>query len=199
VTNTEVVTDLSASMSHWVESSDKMIKEVQSLITSEGSHLEECQAACDSTLGHLTKISSSLRSANLNPNDDESFHALSPEVEDSWFRLTTLIRSVRSKDGDDEDVNFLLRTRAIETQFDEAVADVPKLSLASAKAANLEKVSQCAINRDFASIDRLICSFLFSIEYFHKIQGGCNAQRPLIGIGKTFSKVKCQPVKSENN
>jgi dynactin 1 len=139
VTNTEVVTDLSASMSHWVESSDKMIKEVQSLITSEGSHLEECQAACDSTLGHLTKISSSLRSANLNPNDDESFHALSPEVEDSWFRLTTLIRSVRSKDGDDEDVNFLLRTRAIETQFDEAVADVPKLSLASAKAANLEK------------------------------------------------------------
>lgn len=50
-----------------------------------------------------------------------------------------LARTIRSKDGDEDDVNFLVRARTIENTLEDAVESVPELSLAKTKLSSLEK------------------------------------------------------------
>merc|ERR1712194_798645 len=63
----------------------------------------------------------------------------SAEFGDSWGGICAIVSGVRSVDGDAEDVNYLMRARAIENQLAEAVQNEPKLVIASAKIACLEK------------------------------------------------------------
>lgn len=50
-----------------------------------------------------------------------------------------LARTIRSKDGDEDDVNYLVRARTIENSLEDAVESVPELSLAKTKVSSLEK------------------------------------------------------------
>ena len=50
-----------------------------------------------------------------------------------------LARTIRSKDGDEDDINYLVRARTIENNLEDAVECVPELSLAKAKVSGLEK------------------------------------------------------------
>merc|ERR1712194_819723 len=63
----------------------------------------------------------------------------SAEFGDSWGGICAIVSGVRSVDGDAEDVNYLMRAGAIENQLAEAVQNEPKLTIASAKIASLEK------------------------------------------------------------
>ena len=101
--------------------------------------IKKCETAADDAMRLLAQFSSALRAANLN-SDDAVYHPLSPESKDSWEGISSLARAVRSVDGDADDVNYLLRARALERQLEDAVENGPKLSAADAKVASLEKV-----------------------------------------------------------
>ena len=81
-----------------------------------------------------------LRKADLGDHETGHYHQLSAEYGDSWGGVTDIIAQVRGVDGDSEDVNYLMRSRAIENQLTEAVNNEPKLVIADAKIASLEKV-----------------------------------------------------------
>lgn len=159
-----VVDELSKVAAEWKNKSAVVFSAIQGLLLSQGD-METCVQAADSALQNLSRLSSLLRFSNLAPNEDESFHALSPEATDVWEGVSSLSRSVRAVDGDEEDVNYLLRARAIEHQLGEAVEDVPKLSLANVKLASLEKVSlllrQMGVELANGSLTRCHFSFRF--------------------------------------
>jgi dynactin 1 len=129
----------------WRASSDDLLGNIYSMLISEqgltSEKLAACEAATDAVVQLVSQFASSLRSANLNATEDQKFHPFSPEIADVWDGVTSLARSIRSKDGDQDDVNYLLRARYIEHSLEEAIEKEPKLALANAKLASLEKVS----------------------------------------------------------
>jgi hypothetical protein len=88
----------------------------------------------------IRQLSALLRKSDLGENDSTTFHHLSPEFEDTWGGLTNVVAQVRAVDGDPEDINYLVRARAIEEKLTVAVENEPELEKANSKMANLEKV-----------------------------------------------------------
>jgi dynactin 1 len=150
----DLVKELSEAVKEWKDDSDKMIDSIKDLVMSHGD-MNICEMAIETTLKSQAKLSSELRVANLYQHEAETHHALSPEVVDPWYHIATLARSIRAVDGDNEDVNFMMRARAIETQLHEAVDNVPKLSMANNKLSSLEKVR---------TVNCLIVAFLLSLS-----------------------------------
>lgn len=120
--------------------SSLLLQSMKELILADGD-VKACEMSVDSALRSLTQLSAALRTANLNPNEDGSFHPLSPEADDVWDRLSNIVKTVREVDGDSEDINYLLRSRQIEHALTTAVENEPKLANAESKIAILEKVS----------------------------------------------------------
>jgi len=145
VKNTDMVSKLLVAVELVRTACDKLLEEVRSNfleggVTEEG--LKKCDEAADLTTKLMSQFSSTLRSLKLNSiEDSEYFHPLSPESNNSWDRVSRLAKRVRAIDGDEEDVNFAMRAAQIEQRLSEAVSNEPKLSLANAKVASLEKVS----------------------------------------------------------
>ena len=110
----------------------------QQSVTSEG--VDNISALLEEVLSMARKLAALLRRANLSEHDSINFHSLSPEVGDAWGGVTRIVAQVKSVDGDSEDVNYLMRARAIEHQLTVAVENEPKLVIANAKIASLEKV-----------------------------------------------------------
>ena len=101
--------------------------------------VDECSSILDEILSVIGQMSASLRKVELNESGESTFHCLSPEFGDSWGGVTEIVAQVRAVDGDPEDINYLLRARAIEQQLADAVANEPKLLIANTKIASLEK------------------------------------------------------------
>ncbi|KAL3821819.1 hypothetical protein ACHAXA_003321 [Cyclostephanos tholiformis] len=80
-----------------------------------------------------------VRKAELDRGDMKHHHFLSAEFGDSWQGVTTIVSQVRNMNGDPEDVNYLMRARAIENHLSEAVENEPRLVNANAKIVSLEK------------------------------------------------------------
>ena len=138
-----IVSSLSEAADIWRASSDDLLGNVYNMILSaEGLTPESigaCEAATDEVVRVVSHFATVLRSANLTDTDDNKFHPFSPEIADVWEGVTMLARAIRSKDGDEEDVNYLIRTRTIANNLEDAVESVPELSLAKAKMSSLEK------------------------------------------------------------
>ena len=96
-------------------------------------------ALLEKVLSAARQLAALLRKTDLGDNDTTNHHFLSAEFGDSWGGVTEIVSQVRSIDGDTEDVNYLMRARAIETQLTEAVENEPKLTNANAKILSLEK------------------------------------------------------------
>jgi dynactin 1 len=139
------VMDISAIADAWRAASDDLLGNVYNmLLSNEGltpDLLGACDASTDEVIRMVSQFASALRSANLHSTEDNKFHPFSPEVEDVWEGVTVLARSIRAADGDQDDVNYLLRAHYIENALEEAVEKEPKLALANAKVASLDKVS----------------------------------------------------------
>jgi hypothetical protein len=103
--------------------------------------LVKCEAVADAAMRELAKFSSALRAANLTVESGEGYHPFSPEAKDAWEGISSLARTMRSIDGDADDVNYLIRAAVLENQLTEGVESGPKLSLANTKIGSLEKVS----------------------------------------------------------
>ena len=140
VQNSNLVREIEEGVETWEKCSADMVDSVRSLLLSPDGEMQACSRCVDSTLKEMAKLLQTLRSAKLNPPDDESYHALSPEAHDPWERISMLVRSIRAIDGDHEDVNYLIRAREVERHLEQAIDNEPKLEQAEAKVSSLEKV-----------------------------------------------------------
>jgi len=104
-----------------------------------GQDVDKFAELLEKVLSSARLLAALLRKAELGDNDTANHHFLSAEFGDSWGGVTEVVSQVRSVDGDSEDVNYLMRARAIENQLSEAVENEPKLVIANAKIASLEK------------------------------------------------------------
>jgi dynactin 1 len=143
VQDDNIVADISGVADRWRAAADDVMNSVFTLMSSENgitaNQLAICESGTDEVLRLVSQFAALLRTANLNVTADHRFHPFSPEVADVWEGVTMLARSIRRKDGDDEDVNYLVRARAIEHRLEQAVEKEPKLALSNAKVASLEK------------------------------------------------------------
>mmetsp|Transcript_9832 Transcript_9832/g.20796 ORF Transcript_9832/g.20796 Transcript_9832/m.20796 type:complete len:1542 (-) Transcript_9832:119-4744(-) len=104
-----------------------------------GEDVDKFASPLEKVLSAARLLAALLRKAELGDHDTANHHYLSAEFGDSWGGVTEIVSQVRSVDGDSEDVNYLMRARAIENQLAEAVQNEPKLVIANAKIASLEK------------------------------------------------------------
>ena len=151
--------------------------------------LQSCEAATDEVVKLVSQFAAALRSANLHTTEDNKFHPFSPEVADVWEGVTQLARSIRSIDGDKDDVNYLLRAREIEHSLEDAVESQPKLALAESKVANLEKVS-IEYDADFRSMQftEAIVSHLCVQRVWHYVRKKLQCRTLACSSWKSFSQ-----------
>lgn len=144
VTNDKVIKELEGVAIDWRKASERTFESVQGLFAAQTqfkvADIESCINAANRILRSLAKLSSSLRAADLNTEGTDAQHPLSTEGRDPWSGVTSLAVSVRSIDGDMEDVNFLIRARILEQRFGDAIENEPKLAASTTKIASLEKV-----------------------------------------------------------
>jgi dynactin 1 len=107
--------------------------------------LTNISSLLEKVLTSVRLLAALVRKAELDQHDTKHHHYLSAEFGDSWLGVTEIVSQVRNVNGDPEDVNYLMRARAIENQLAEAVENEPKLAIADAKIAGLEKVSKLNI------------------------------------------------------
>eukprot|EP00533_Pseudo-nitzschia_delicatissima_P009329 CAMPEP_0116082544 /NCGR_PEP_ID=MMETSP0327-20121206/2787_1 /TAXON_ID=44447 /ORGANISM="Pseudo-nitzschia delicatissima, Strain B596" /LENGTH=1348 /DNA_ID=CAMNT_0003573353 /DNA_START=3974 /DNA_END=8020 /DNA_ORIENTATION=- len=138
-----IVASLSEAAEIWTVSADDLLGNIYNMLLSEDGLTPEsvgaCEAATDEVVRVVSHFATVLRSANLTDADDNKFHPFSPEIADVWEGVTMLARTIRAKDGDEDDINCLARARTIENSLEDAVESVPELSLAKTKVASLEK------------------------------------------------------------
>lgn len=143
VQDDNTVADISGVADRWRAAADDLMGNIFNMFASEEGitpdQLHSCEAAADEVVRLVSQFAAVLRTAHLNVTEDQRFHPFSPEVADVWESVTLLARSIRAKDGDSDDVNYLVRARAIEQSLERAVEREPKLALANAKVASLEK------------------------------------------------------------
>lgn len=166
---------LSAACADFLSESLALMEAVKELLISNGD-IAACNAAAGRTIRAIGKMASELRSKVSNLSEGETYHALSPEYDDHWGGISVLARSIRSIDGDSEDVNYLLRSKAIEHRLSDAVENEPKLQLASTKITNLESVSTVSLN-----ICRLFIIYLTNnsllIDVVRSFERTCHTER----------------------
>jgi len=102
-------------------------------------NVDACSSILDEILSLIGQLSALLRKVDLSASGQSTFHCLSPEFGDSWGGVTEIVAQVRAVDGDLEDINYLLRARAIEQQLADAITNEPKLLIATTKIASLDK------------------------------------------------------------
>ena len=144
VQDENVVMGISIVADSWRAASDDLLGNIYNMLLSEEGitpeYLEACIEATDEVVKLVSQFASALRSFNLHASDDNHFHPFSPEVADVWEGVTLLAQNIRSQDGDEDDINFLVRSRDIEHTLDDAIEKVPKLAMANTKITSLEKV-----------------------------------------------------------
>jgi hypothetical protein len=140
------LTDLAAT---WKAGSLALLETTKATFSAKSEFTQEevgkCESVAESTMRTLVQFTSALRAAGLDSEADGKYHPLSPESKDAWAGVSALARAMRSVDGDADDVNYLLRARALENQLMEAVENGPKLSLANTKVSTLEKVRMISL------------------------------------------------------
>lgn len=125
--------------------------------------VDQCSSLLEEVVTLVRQLSALLRKADLGDYDSTNFHELSPEFEDAWGGLTTAVAHMRAIDGDPEDINYLMRARAIEQQLTDAVENEPLLEKANAKISTLEKVSSaCHFCTAMSTYRTNLFLFLFS-------------------------------------
>ena len=185
---------LSTACSNFLSEAISLKEGVKDLLMSSGD-IEICKAASIRTLHLINKIATELRSKVTNISEGEAYHPLSPEHDDHWGGVTTLVRSIRSMDGDSEDVNFFLRAKAMEHRLSDAVDNEPKLQLATAKITGLESVRKLSLFSGFGEpLNVLFSNFHFVLVVVKSLKRTCNTERTTFRVRKAYRKIKFDTV-----
>ena len=189
-----IVSSLSEAAEIWRVSSDDLLGNVYNMLLSEEGlspdSVGACEAATDEVVRVVSHFATVLRSANLTDADDNKFHPFSPEIADVWEGVTMLARTIRAKDGDEDDINHLVRARTIENGLEDAVESVPELSLAKTKVSSLEK--SLALRSKEISMQNARLSDL------EKMLARSNAQPSSRLVGSQASSEEVKSLKQEN-
>jgi len=165
VQQTDEVSSLTSAADLLQNACDALITEVRkAMLEGEVVTLDElkaCDDVAEAAIKVMAQFSSALRSAKLNTEENGIHHPLSPEAVDAWIGLSRLTMQLRGVDGDDDDINFLVRARNIEHRLAEAINNEPKLQMANSKVASLEKV-RAELCLDFLKILHIISSLTLS-------------------------------------
>ena len=135
----EVDTEVMTSLTGWKEAAASLMDSIKSLFSSpqEANEkiIKDAESEADGTLRCVVKLSSAIRSAKIVAEEGKKAHSLSPEVDDPWKGVASVVRKVR----DEEDINYILRAHAVESKLSEAIDSESKLEVAKNKVARLEK------------------------------------------------------------
>ena len=139
----QVDTEVMTSLTEWKEAAASLMNSIKSLLSSPQEAAEEivkdAESKADGTLRCVVKLSSALRSAKIVAEEGKKAHSLSPEVDDPWKGVASVVRKVRIINGEEEDINYILRAHAVESKLSEAIDSESKLEVAKNKVARLEK------------------------------------------------------------
>ena len=139
----EVDTEVMTSLTGWKEAAASLMDSIKSLFSSpqEANEkiIKDAESKADDTLRCVVKLSSAIRSAKIVAEEGKKAHSLSPEVDDPWKGVASVVRKVRIINGDEEDINYILRAHAVESKLSEAIDSESKLEVAKNKVARLEK------------------------------------------------------------
>lgn len=143
VKNEKIVNEIEGVATEWMSASQVMLTNVKTLFASKTeinvTNVTVCEAAADVVIKALSQLSSSLRAADLNAEDEAVCHPFASEAKDPWNGIARLAQAVRAIDGDSDDVHFIVRAQSAEQRFTEAIENIPKLTIANNKIATLEK------------------------------------------------------------
>ena len=143
VMNERTVKEIEQVADEWKTASLQLMTTIKALFAPRSefqlSAVVVCEAASDVVIKAMNQLSSSLRAADLNAEDDALFHPFAAEAKDPWNGITSLAQTVRAIDGDRDDINFIVRAQTIEQRVVEAIENEPKLDIATSKIASLEK------------------------------------------------------------
>lgn len=78
--------------------------------------VDNISVVLEQVLSAARSLAALVRKAELGDYEVTNYHPLSAEFGDSWGGVTDIVSQVRSVDGDSDDVNYLMRARAIENQ-----------------------------------------------------------------------------------
>ena len=127
----------------WKAEASLLFDATKNLLTASGESSEamikSAETLADECLSALAQLSSVLRGAKIVGIEGKKAHALSPESEDPWLGITELVESVRIVDGDEDDINYIIRANTIESKLSEAIDSESKLAVAKNKVTRLEK------------------------------------------------------------
>jgi len=152
ITDIEGFNSLQKIVSELKHSSFEMFTFSESLFSSGqdiySSRLLELKNKADIVHSLLGKVMSLVRTLNSDGNIHqeskdlsslELVESLSPETSDPWESIVKLARKLRSSEGDADDINYLIRGKALEEQLSVAVENDAKLSISNSKVRSLEK------------------------------------------------------------
>ena len=141
--DSQIDAELVSSSTEWKDAAASLIESIKRLLSSPQDATEETikesESKADDALHCVVKVSSSLRSSKVVAEEGKKAHPLSPEADDPWKGVTSVVRKVRIVNGDEEDINYIIRANGIESKLSEAIDSESKLEVAKNKVARLEK------------------------------------------------------------
>lgn len=144
VKNEKIVNEIEGVATEWMTASQLMLTNIRTLFAAKTefnvTNVALCETAADVVIKALSQLSSSLRAADLNAEDDTVSHPFASEAKDPWNGIARLAQAVRAIDGDSDDIHFIVRAQRAERRFTEAIENAPKLTVANNKIASLEKI-----------------------------------------------------------
>lgn len=142
ITNVEVFESLSKIASELKSSSWDIFTTVEMLFSGKevlSFHLDELVKKAQTTSSSAGKFLTLLRSHKIDDIEESKYESLSPEISDPWEAVKSLARKVKNTTGDADEINYLIRGKALEEQLSVAVENDAKLSIANSKIRSLEK------------------------------------------------------------
>ena len=139
----QVIAEITEASMEWKNGAAALFDAIKTLLLSPDdvteAAMKDVESMADYTLRSVVQLSSAFRSAKVVAEEGKKAHSLSPEAEDAWTGVAAVVRKVRMIDGDEEDVNYILRANTIEKKLAEAIDSESKLEVAKNKVTRLEK------------------------------------------------------------
>ena len=103
------------------------------------SNMIEVQSKTDATSTLMARLLSFTRSQKHEDIEQNKDSILSPELSDPWECVKSIITNVKSRTGDLDEINYVIRAKKLEDQLSAAIENDAKLAIANSKIRSLEK------------------------------------------------------------
>lgn len=103
------------------------------------SNMIEVQSKTDATSTLMARLLSFLRSQKHEDIEQSKDSILSPELSDPWECVKSITTNVKSRTGDLDEINYVIRAKKLEDQLSAAIENDAKLAIANSKIRSLEK------------------------------------------------------------